>query len=94
MMQVQWLQLKMKFLLGYNMKILWRWEGEEGCDKPLKGGIKIWWEESTGGIFCGGENEQMFSMWHNSLPSSFPWFVIKDLSNLNFNSVQISKSGF
>ena len=32
MVQEQWLQLKMKFLLGYNM-----WENE-----PLVWGIKIW----------------------------------------------------
>ena len=37
MVQEQWLQLKMKFLLGYNMKIVIKWK-----DKPLVWGIKIW----------------------------------------------------
>ena len=34
-MQQQWLQLKMKFLLGCNLKIVIKWE------PLLEGGIKI-----------------------------------------------------
>ena len=42
--QEQWLQLKMKFLLGYNMKIVIYW-----------GRINLWWED-----FSRWGNEQIF----------------------------------
>ena len=48
MLQEHWLQLKMMFLLDYNLKFSGRgltFGGE---------GIKSWWGESTGGIFPGG----------------------------------------
>ena len=49
MVQQQWLQLKTKFLVDYNMKIIIYSENE-----PLVGGTKIWWGESLlGGIFLG-----------------------------------------
>ena len=48
MVQEQWLQLKMKFLLVYNMKFVIKW-GEWTL-----GGV-------GGGRFPGGRDEQMFS---------------------------------
>ena len=46
--QEQCIQPTMKFLLGFNIKMeLSLREGE----LTFGGGIKIWWEESTGGDF-------------------------------------------
>ena len=50
MVQEQWLQLKMKFFLGYNVKInLW------GENKNL---VEV--GSLLGGIFSGGRDEQIF----------------------------------
>ena len=49
----QWLQLKMLFWLGYNLKIVIWWGG----------GIKAWCRESTGGgWFLGGGGMRKFSL--------------------------------
>ena len=48
MLHKHWLQQKMMFLLDYNLKF-------SGWGLTFGGeGIKIWWGESTGGIFPGG----------------------------------------
>ena len=63
----QWLQLKMNFLLDYNMKIVIKWGtltfgGGEG-------GIEIWWGESTvGECFQVGQNKQIFGEWMGIQP--------------------------
>ena len=52
MTQVQWLELKMKFLLGYNMKIviLWGGGGERGEWLTFGGGNK----DLVGKAYWGG----------------------------------------
>ena len=51
MVQEQWTQLKMTFLLGYNLKVLFSGEGGEGGELTFGGeGIKI-----GGAIFPGGK---------------------------------------
>ena len=59
MEQKQWLQLKMLFLLGYNLKIVICWGG---LTFGRGEGIKIWWRgKSTRGGFCYvGGNKQIF----------------------------------
>ena len=69
--QEQWLQLKIKFSLGYKT-----WKLSFSAED---GEINLWWvgrrEDrnlvgggSTGGIFPGGGNEQIFSWWEGSAP--------------------------
>ena len=51
MEQQQWLQLKMLFLLGYNLKIVAYWgENWHFWGEKAGRGIKIWW----GGSLLGG----------------------------------------
>ena len=61
MVQEQQLQLKMTFLLGYNLKVFIQW---------WKGGINFQWVRNknlvgkeAGGIFPGGGNERIFGWW-------------------------------
>ena len=49
MVQQQWLQLKLKFLLDCHMKIV-----------IYKGGLPLVGGESTKGIFPAGRNKQIF----------------------------------
>ena len=63
MVQEQWLQLKMKFLFGYNVKIVMQGEGgEEGWRNwphLWTGGITIFWGGVYGGVILSGD-EQAF----------------------------------
>ena len=47
--QEQWLQLKLLFLLGYDLKIVVNWEGKLTFGARGGGGAKIWW----GGVYLG-----------------------------------------
>ena len=72
MEQKQWLQLKMLFLLGYDLKNVVY--GEGGRTLLLLGdGIEIWWRgDLLGGIFLGGEGRSKFSAGVGGTPHSHP----------------------
>ena len=56
----QWIQLKMKFLIG-----LWHRKGGRG-DYSLLGAIKIWWGSLSGGFFQMGKDYQILA--HGGTP--------------------------
>ena len=64
MEQEQWLQLKITFLLGCNLKIVIQWGG---LTFGGEGEIKIWW----GRFFKVGGNEQIFG-WRGGLGGLLP----------------------
>ena len=56
MAQEQWLKLKRKFLLGYNIKVAIQWDV----------GINLWWGRLPEGVIFPdgvGGNEQIFGYW-------------------------------
>ena len=59
MVQEQWLQLKMMFLLGYNLV---------GRESNFWG--KVYWEGR--GIFQVGENDWIFDWWEGGVPDHSP----------------------
>ena len=77
MTQVQWLEPKMKFLLGYNVKIVILWGGgggERGGWLTFGGGNKdLVGKAYWGGNFLGGRGDEQIFGWWGGLPPIHPY---------------------